>query len=77
MMQNKSPNQQITKFLVMDNLKNYTEANRSAWNEAMPLHQKANKDKWDIAFSVPDFSIISEKSKCGISPPPNTCLYET
>ena len=39
----------------MPDLKQYTEANRQAWNEAMPYHQKANRDKWDKAFSVPGF----------------------
>jgi ubiquinone/menaquinone biosynthesis C-methylase UbiE len=39
----------------MDDLKKYTQANRLAWNEAMPLHQKANRNKWDDAFSVPGF----------------------
>ena len=44
----------------MDNLKKYTEANRLAWNEAMPLHQKANKDKWDNAFSIPGFAAMED-----------------
>lgn len=38
----------------------YTEANRAAWNEVMPLHQKAAKEKWDIAFRKPGFSCIDE-----------------
>jgi 2-polyprenyl-3-methyl-5-hydroxy-6-metoxy-1,4-benzoquinol methylase len=36
-------------------LTEYTQANRQAWNQAMPLHQKANGDKWDLAFSTPGF----------------------
>ena len=44
----------------MDKLKIYTTANRLAWNEAMPLHQKANKSKWDDLFSVPGYSVIRE-----------------
>lgn len=35
--------------------KKYTEANREAWNEAMPRHQKAAREKWDIAFMQPGF----------------------
>jgi len=38
-----------------DPIRQYTQANRLAWNEAMPLHQKANCDKWDNAFSNPGF----------------------
>ena len=36
-------------------MKEYTQANRLAWNEAMPLHQKANGSKWDDAFSSAGF----------------------
>ncbi len=42
----------------MDSPKKYTEANRIAWNEAMPLHQKANQSKWDDRFSTPGYSVI-------------------
>ena len=42
----------------MDKIKKYTAANRLAWNEAMPLHQKANKSKWDDLFSRSGFSVI-------------------
>jgi ubiquinone/menaquinone biosynthesis C-methylase UbiE len=38
----------------------YTEANRAAWNEAMPLHQKAAREKWDTAFRQPGYSCIDE-----------------
>lgn len=41
-------------------LKSYTRANREAWNEAMPRHQKANGDKWDKAFSQSGYSVIKE-----------------
>jgi len=44
----------------MSEHKRYTEANRAAWNEAMPKHQTANADKWDQAFSNPGFSVITE-----------------
>jgi 2-polyprenyl-3-methyl-5-hydroxy-6-metoxy-1,4-benzoquinol methylase len=36
-------------------IKKYTEANREAWNEAMPRHQKAASEKWDQAFMQPNF----------------------
>jgi ubiquinone/menaquinone biosynthesis C-methylase UbiE len=39
----------------MDDVKKYTQANRLAWNEAIPYHQKANGNKWNDAFSVPGF----------------------
>ncbi|MCK4261410.1 MAG: class I SAM-dependent methyltransferase [Halanaerobiales bacterium] len=32
------------------NVKKYTEANRIAWNEAMPKHQAVLKEKWDKLF---------------------------
>jgi len=44
----------------MSDLKKYTAANREAWNEAMPRHQKSNGDKWDKVFSSPGFSVITE-----------------
>ena len=44
----------------MSDIKKYTQANREAWNEAMPHHQKSNADKWDIAFSDKGFSVIKE-----------------
>jgi len=40
--------------------KQYSEANRAAWNEAMPLHQKAARENWDTAFSQPGYSCIDE-----------------
>ena len=42
----------------MKKIKAYTEANRLAWNEVMPLHQKANHHKWDDAFSTPGFAAL-------------------
>lgn len=36
-------------------LKKCTEANRAAWNEVMPRHQAAAKDKWDKAFLQPNY----------------------
>ena len=44
----------------MSDVKKYTQANRAAWNEAMPHHQKSNGDKWDKVFSSPGFSVITE-----------------
>lgn len=46
--------------LKMENLKKFTEANRLAWNEAIPYHQKANGNKWDDAFSVPGFVAMTD-----------------
>jgi 2-polyprenyl-3-methyl-5-hydroxy-6-metoxy-1,4-benzoquinol methylase len=34
-------------------LKHYTESNRAAWNEVMPLHQRAASEKLDQMFSQP------------------------
>ena len=34
-------------------LKHMTESNRAAWNEVMPLHQRAAKEKLDKLFSEP------------------------
>ncbi|MBT4035568.1 MAG: class I SAM-dependent methyltransferase [Candidatus Marinimicrobia bacterium] len=44
----------------MSDFKKYTQANREAWNEAMPHHQKSNADKWDNAFATQGFSVITE-----------------
>ena len=43
----------------MEPIKKYTQANRIAWNEAMPFHQKANQSKWDDAFSQSGYSVIT------------------
>lgn len=36
-------------------LKEYTQANRAAWNEVMPKHQSAACEHWDQAFLQPGF----------------------
>lgn len=41
-------------------IKKYTEANRLAWNEAMPYHQAANQSKWDDLFATSGYSALSE-----------------
>ncbi len=45
---------------MQSDLKRYTEANREAWNEVMPLHQKAAKQKWIDSFSQPGFVALDE-----------------
>lgn len=42
------------------NKKKYTEANRIAWNEAMPYHQKAKDGKFFRAFLEPGYSCLDE-----------------
>lgn len=39
----------------------YTEANRRAWNEAVPYHQRAAKEKWDRLFAQPGYSCLAER----------------
>jgi SAM-dependent methyltransferase len=41
-------------------IKKYTEANRIAWNEAMPYHQKAKDGKFYRAFREPGYSCLDE-----------------
>jgi SAM-dependent methyltransferase len=41
--------------MTQSELKRYTEANRAAWNEVMPYHQRAAKEKWDQLFSQPGY----------------------
>lgn len=41
-------------------LKQYTEANREAWNEVMPRHQAAARAKWDAAFEKPGFVCLDD-----------------
>jgi SAM-dependent methyltransferase len=41
-------------------LKIYTEANRDAWNEVVPRHQNAAKEKWDTAFMQPGYVCIGD-----------------
>jgi len=45
---------------VTHDLQRYTESNRAAWNEAMPYHQRAAKDKWDGRFAMPGYSCLAE-----------------
>jgi len=33
----------------------YTEANRKAWNQTMPKHQKVMREEWDKRFSKPGY----------------------
>jgi len=40
--------------------KKYTEANRDAWNEVMPRHQKIARERWDNAFMQPGFVCLDE-----------------
>jgi SAM-dependent methyltransferase len=41
-------------------IKKYTEANRVAWNEATPYHQKFNRDWLYESFAKPGFSCLDE-----------------
>jgi len=41
-------------------LKKYTKANREAWNEVMPRHQKAAKEHWDNAFMQPGYVCLGK-----------------
>ena len=43
-----------------DERSRYTEANRAAWNEVMPLHQRAAREKWDRAFAQPGYSCLPD-----------------
>jgi len=45
---------------MQSDLKRYTEANREAWNEVMPLHQRAARKKWNDSFSRPGFVALDE-----------------
>ncbi len=42
-------------------LKEFTRANREAWNEVMPKHQKVNKVDLDTFFARPGFVIQTDK----------------
>ena len=55
----------------MKEIKNYTDANRLAWNQVMPYHKKAMDEKWDAMFAVPNFIFqkdqeLDELNKIGI-----------
>jgi SAM-dependent methyltransferase len=41
-------------------LKRYTESNRAAWNEVMPYHQHAAREKWDRLFAQPGYVCLPE-----------------
>jgi ubiquinone/menaquinone biosynthesis C-methylase UbiE len=41
-------------------LKNYTEANRVAWNEVIPLHQQAARERLDKLFAQPGYVHLDE-----------------
>ena len=36
----------------------FTQANREAWNEAMPKHQAVKKEYWDEQFKKPGRHIL-------------------
>jgi ubiquinone/menaquinone biosynthesis C-methylase UbiE len=40
--------------------KKYTEANRDAWNEVMPYHQQASREKWDNLFLQPGYVCLGQ-----------------
>jgi hypothetical protein len=40
--------------------KRITAANRAAWNEVTPLHQRAAKEKWDKAFRQPGYVCLND-----------------
>ncbi|MBN1969250.1 MAG: class I SAM-dependent methyltransferase [Candidatus Delongbacteria bacterium] len=44
-------------------IKEFTAKNRIAWNDVMPLHQKANGTRWDERFADPQFSAQDENEK--------------
>jgi ubiquinone/menaquinone biosynthesis C-methylase UbiE len=48
-------------------LKEYTEANRRAWNEVMPQHQQAAKAKWDERFMQPGYVCLYEEELAALN----------
>ncbi len=44
----------------MNNNHDFTEANRKAWNEAMPYHRKKMNERWDKLFADRDYIIQTE-----------------
>lgn len=42
-------------------LRDYTEANRRAWNEVAPIHRKARKHDLRQCFKEPSFSVLDKK----------------
>ena len=45
----------------MEERRKYSEANRQAWNEAMPYHQRAAREKWDRLFAQRGYSCLTER----------------
>ena len=43
-----------------DKLKKYTQANRAAWNQAMPFHPKAHSAQLDANFLHAGFNIFQQ-----------------
>ena len=41
-------------------LHSYTQSNRADWNEVIPLHQKAAREKWDRAFAQLGYVCLDE-----------------
>jgi len=41
--------------MIVPDLKRFTESNRAAWNEVMPLHQRASSHALDQLFSQPAY----------------------
>ena len=46
---------------MIENIKDYTEANRETWNEAMPKHQAAAKKELNKCFPQPDYIVHEER----------------
>jgi SAM-dependent methyltransferase len=46
--------------MILSDLKQYTESNRAAWNEVMPLHQRASGKLLDDLFSQPGYVHMDE-----------------
>jgi SAM-dependent methyltransferase len=47
----------------MNDIRKITQANRLAWNEAMPHHQKANGSTWDKRFIDPNYLALKNNEK--------------
>ena len=45
----------------MEDCKTFTQANRKAWNEAMPYHRKAKDLEWDKKYA--DLNIFSRLNR--------------
>src|SRR6056297_3839408 len=44
------------------NIKKYTNANKAAWNEVMPKHQKSRKERLDKLFAQPGYIDQTDKA---------------